>query len=259
MIALNRAQLRERIRRDRLGIVTPIEMNLSTAAEGDAPTYQPDPSNNVINAAIEEALSEINGDIFFSGSSGMIPIVVAAQTTGPYYQIDLQTAITSYTGTAQINNVSHAQWTPDDGNATRLIAKSFRELDRDRGDWMNAPVGVPQNYIIDSYNLYIYPAPSSAGTLNLMTGLSMLSPVDDTDTIGQLPADYHPTIMDMAAVRCIRTMIGNIEMQARLPILVPQIIEGKRLIRRWYISQMQDRQDGVTHRSNRPYFTGRRR
>jgi hypothetical protein len=260
MEQLTRAQMRERIRRDRLGITTPSMMALSTAAEGDCPTYQPDPNNDAINAAIEDALAEVNGEIFFNGSSGTIPVAVAAQTAAGLYTFSLMTAISSYTSAGQINNINHAHFTPTaSGVARRLKPKTQMELDRDRPDWMNTPVGLPEYYSIDAYNLSLLPSPSEAGTLYLNTGLSMLAPVDDTDTIDQLPNDFLPVIMDMATVNMIPILIGNVEMQQRAQMLVPRAQQGKYRLKLWYLSQMRDRKDGVTFRSNRPYFTGRRR
>lgn len=260
MILLTRAQLRERIRRDRLGILTPLGENLSTAAEGDPPTWQPDPNNDTINAAIEESLAELNQEIFFSGSNGQVPLAVTVQTAnGPYRVQNLITAIPGYTAVGQVNNISHVQWTPTSGPSVPLLPKTFLEMRRDFPDYNNTPPAVPSHYIIDSYDLYTYPAPVEAGTLYMLMGLSMLSPTDDTDYIGQLPADFNPLVMDMAAVRAGRTVIGDVEMQARVALILPAIAEGKKRLKVWYISQMQDRQAGVTHRSTRPYFTGRRR
>lgn len=261
MQLLTRAQMRERIRRDRLGIVTPKEMNLATAADGDAPTYQPDPSNNQINAAIEEALAELNSDVFFSGSNGLISVSIGAQTGTGTYRYGLTGAIGGYTGSGQINNIRHAHWTPagTGTSAIMLEAKTFRELDRDRPDWPNTPVGMPEIYLIESYDLHLFPSPSTAGTLSLQAGLSMLSPLDDTDTVGQLPADFTPVLLDMATVRLLPNLIGDAEMIGRAKLLIPRAEAGKQRMKVWYLTQMQDRQAGITHRRHRPQFTGRRR
>lgn len=259
MELLTRANMRERIRRDRLGIITPLQMSLASAAAGDVPTYQPDPSNESINAAIEEALAELNSDIFFATGSSLIPISVAAQTANGPYRINLQTAISSYTALGQINTTRHVHWTPTSGPVINLTPRTFLELNRDYQDIYNTPVGMPNFYSIEGYQILLFPAPSVVGTLYLEAGLSMLSPTSDTDTVGQLPADFMPVIMDMATVQLIPTLIGDVEMQARAQMLVPRAANGKLRVAKWFSDQQQGSDNNITHRSHRSWFTGRRR
>lgn len=248
--ALTRRQMREKIRINRLGVLTPVQMGITGAVDGDAPTQQPDPSNAQINDAIDDALSWINAEVGFNGSTDVLSFAVTAQTAdGSYQKLLSDSAITGYA--SQIKDVRSCGWVSGTDDEIHLKSNTFEDLERTRRDWRIEPVGTPIYYIIESYAIYLWPSPDTAGTVYMRAGLSLSGPASDSETIAQLPSEFFPVVMDLAAMLCCQGMPGDIEMQARIPGLQQRVGKGVALIRKWYNDTNKKYQGSFTHRSHR--------
>lgn len=250
MQALTRAQMRERIRRGRFAITTPFLMRVQGAEEGDAPPNEPWPDNLTLNDAIEEAVSICNNEVGFHGTSERISYSVTAQTaTGPYY---IQTDRIHFTPRGTVNSIRGAWWiNSGDTDSVYLEPVTYDVLIRDHPGWGELEVGTPKYILMDAGKVGLLPGPDTAGTLELLLGMSMTSPVGDIDTLGYFPADHYGLVMDIAAKEIADSLPGDYEMDLRSKRLASRIERKMRNLVDWFQSQTEEHEPVIAFESYR--------
>lgn len=243
------AHARDEIRR-RLGQVPPIDTSLDGAQAGDAPTWEPSPSNPLLDQCIREACSLITTECGVVDNGNIISVSVNAQTDSVPYMVMLN----NLTGVPsdQVVTVKGAWWADISGSGDRpLVPQSFAARERvSWRDWSRAP-GLPAWYAVDNYRVYVMPAPSTAGTLKLRVGLGLIAPDDDISQFHGLPADYVPRILDVVTFMLAIVTPADTDMAARLPALKLKRDEAIEAIKRWWNSNNPAYQPRVIARVGR--------
>lgn len=232
---MNLAQSRDVVRR-RLGQVPPIDTTLAGAKPGDAPSWDPSPSNAAINQCISEACSMITTECGVVDNANVIEVPIDAQTDNGPYLVPLNTL----TGqpTDQVVTVKNAWWADtSEGGDRPLVPQSFEGRERvNWRDWSREP-GLPAWYAVDNYRVYLMPAPANGGTLKLRVGLGLIAPMDDISEFHGVPADYVPRIIDVAVFLLASINPADTDMGARLPAMKLKRDEAIYSIRQWYNTQ----------------------
>lgn len=195
LCAITRGDYRDAIRR-KIGIVPPIDAGLGPS--GALPLGQSYPDNAVLNQCIADAIRTINRRCRLHETNGITVSLSAQTANGPLVQ-----PLTGLIGCAtqtSINTVQRLIFTDSAGNVTRLAATNFFEEDRRRYLFDTLAPGTPQFYFIQGYQLFIYPAPSLAGTLTIWAGTAITQMSDDVSVIDQLPSDYLQAVEDWGAL-----------------------------------------------------------
>lgn len=206
---LNRAEARDYIRR-KLQITPPVDYG--TGAVGEQPTYFPDPSNAAINQALDDALSEYVVRVGYQVAPA-VAFSIAAQTANGAYLFAIN-GLPGQPYAQGFHEIRRMSWTPTGGVNQTLRAVDRHFLDSKRMEWQNDVPGQPLRYWIEGGNVYVHPAPSTAGTLTIMAGMGVAGYMTDDDTIENLPADYHKGVY-ATAIRILAEMRPqNVEMQA---------------------------------------------
>lgn len=196
---LNRAQMRDAIRR-KLNITPPIDAGTGNA--GDQPVNRGNPSNQQMNDAIQESVHSLNRRCNFHVNNNInVPVpAINSSVLGPY-EINLQAAAVQSNPNldlATINDVRRAEYIDSSATYYRLEPTDYRELGLQRTDYKATPPGTPRQYWLEGYKLYVYPAQSVSGVVNLICGTGLLAFRLDTDTLTQIPLDYQDVIQYMA-------------------------------------------------------------
>ena len=247
---LTLAQMRDAVRRE-LNITPPIDEAIPGAREGDCPTAWPHPSNALINQSVRWAISKINRQTGFIGSNDFITLAIAAQTANYPLQISLQANVPN-TATFQINTVRRVSFLATGAvTETLLFPTTMYQLDREERPWASIPPAAPRFYLIEGGTLWLTPAPNVAGTLRLMCGLGLISPQVDTDTLGQLPSDYYPVVIDIVKAHLQANQIEDAVSEAALRVSIPQAEQGIRDIAEWLGGQAETLQPSLIFESHR--------
>lgn len=208
---LTKSQMRDVIRRN-LNQVPPFDSG--TGVQGMAPTGYESPTNPQINDAISKAISWINQETGFHAQDISYP-VLAQTANGPFI---LYENLLNWAGFASqtVNSVKRLIWDDGTGNPMALRASDYRDLDIQQVQWQQTPPGTPQLFWMTGYSIYLYPAPSVAGTIRMFVGDAIVSFIADNDRIDQLPEDLQGTITDYATwIICTGPMAGYVEQQQR--------------------------------------------
>lgn len=257
---LSRADLRDWVRRGRLGITPPID-NVPGAVAGQQPTYRPDPTNPVLNQAITEALAEVN-KIANVRTNMEVEIPVAAQTqiVGPTTVSLLDAGGAGRNG---LNHVTRVVWDNGTNTPFPLQATTYQKQDQ-RQDrlWNNYDAlglaNCPAYYFIVGYTMTIFPSPNVAGTLRIYATTTLLSPTSDGDYITDLPLDYTEDIITGVACRYWMMRSDDTDSQTKLNAWLPRWEAGKAAITEWYQSLAGDFQPSLTYEGNRRQRGNRR-
>jgi len=228
-IALNRAQIRDRVRRVYLGITPPIDPQPGTGAPvpgaqaGDAPTQRPDPSNAVLNDCLEMAVADLCRKCdYHENRVEAFPVAAyPAGFSGPAW-VGLQ----EFLGSANLRDIKRVVWTDSTHPPTLLQGTSWQTRDRLQQPQEAVPCGLPVFYLLQGYELGLLPAPTAAGTLSMLLGTSPYGPVTDQDILRQLPVDFHEVVFVGAAIRSLSRIAEDAEAQAKLSTLVPVWLTG---------------------------------
>lgn len=224
MPLLTRAQMRDGIRR-RLKRVPAADVGLGDV--GEPLPSQPWPANATINAAIEEALAEINRRCRMGVRSEPLQIDVTAQTDEGPYRVNLAYAAADWDDAA-ITGIDDCWYVTSGGDTCLLQATSRDQHIRDNPEHMTAEPGTPQYYWLDGTVLNLWPAPSDAGTIYILAGDVLKPPKHDLAYIDGLNPDEYPVVMDIVARDLAVQMGDDAEMQAVAAFLGPKAESGLR-------------------------------
>lgn len=243
------AEARDNIRR-RLGIVVPIDTTLTNAQAGDAPSWDPHPSNALLDQIIREACSYITTECGITDTGNVISVSVAAQTASVPYLVELSNL--PGVPSNQVVTVKAAWWADSTGSGDRpLYPQSFAARERvSWRDWSRA-VGLPAWYAVDSYRVYIMPGPEAAGTLKLRVGLGLLAPDDDISHFHGIPEDLVPRVLDVADFLLASVTPADVDMAARLPAFKLRCDDAVDALKRWWNGQNEGYQPRLIARVGR--------
>jgi len=224
--ALNRAQIRDRVRRIYLGITPPIDPQPTTglpvpgAHPGDAPQQRPDPSNAVLNDCLELSIQDLNRKCDYNENRVDSFPVSAVEAT---YRGPLFLSLQHFGGDGVTRNIRRVVWTDSAGIPPRILeATSWQRQDRLHAVSESSPPGLPQFYLLEQWELGIFPPPAQAGTLSMLMGNSPFGPGSDVDTIHQLPVDFHEVVYLGTAIRSLQRISEDAEARAKLQMITPQ-------------------------------------
>lgn len=232
MDLLTRGEMRDAVRRH-LSIVPPIDdpEAFPDAKPGDAPDYAPRPTNPDIDMRIGNKVSDLN---LASGSNfrtAIVSVPVAAQTANGPIRISLEGQNFDGATEFQINQVRDAWWQANDTGAVRIMtAWSLDTLSRELYRYQSYPPGIPYRYAIEGYAIWLVPAPAADGLLFMRTGMGIFPPLNDLDTLHDLPADCASAFVDIVAADCAMSMVDDATMQVLAQTLVPQAQQSEKRI-----------------------------
>jgi len=212
-------------------VTTPLQRGIPGAKAGDAPTWQPQPTNAAINTGILDAVSKANQYIGLSGTPTIRELPIDAQTNDGPFIIDLS-AIKGFPERA-LNSIRRAWWN-DGTTSTRLYPVILSSLDRVSDPYLSYAAGVPYRFAIEGYSLYLMPSPSTSGTLQFMAGASISGPIDDNDSFDQIPSDYDICLLCMALVEVCKMYPNDVEMSRRAEMYAPDATAGLERLSAWF-------------------------
>lgn len=195
---LTRPLLRDSVRR-RLGIQPPIDAG--TGINGQEPADVKWPSNQVINQAIADTLREISNKLGDNISTGVTISVPATTNDGMQY-ISLRGVDGCSTQNA-VDFVKRAVWTSGAAGTPqyRLYPTSVYELDRMQVTMDIMPPADPTQYVVEGYEIGLWPGALYGGTLTLYVGTGFFGFTDDTSPLTNLPQDWQNVLEDGAAAK----------------------------------------------------------
>lgn len=230
-----RAEFRDEVRRS-MNIVPPIDVSLSNPA-GAQPFNYPNPTNQQINQAFQQAISQTNREAGFHVTEYTLPVAaIDATTEGPFgiYLGDLTPNTTGSTVAFPpkgiINDVQRLLWLPAAaGSVPVLVLPKFRDnLDRSGNSsyYRTFPAAIPQFWYIEGYTLYVTPSQSTTGSYILTVGTGLANFACDDDTLDQVPIDYQD-IFTFGAVYLISiAQTNDVEADDRASKYGPLFIQG---------------------------------
>jgi len=128
-------------------------------------------------------------------------------------------------------------WYYESGGWKRpLREKSLNELDRDAYPYQSVNPGTPVYFAQEQYKLYICPAPSYAGTLEMMGARGIMGPLTDNDSIQSIPLDFEPAVLYKALEIICRSVPDDIEARSRLQAFIPLAEKGMVDLENWSTS-----------------------
>lgn len=227
---MNRAQMRDWLRR-MLGIQPPVDTTLPNVKAGDAPSWQPDPSNARLNQAIADACAALNRRLRLTDKQEPVAIPVAGQTDkGPLW-VPLGNPYDALPAGA-ITSVAGAVWHAGGARQT-LRAASLETLRAEYGTVEDTAPGTPTHYAVERYRVCLWPAPASAGTLELRVTTGLLAPQTDNEGFAQLPAEYDQCILYTALVDVAKGMAEDAAMAAIAENYKMEAARGEDELARW--------------------------
>lgn len=230
--------MRDAIRR-RLGIVPAVDAG---GREGDPVATYPWPSNKAINAAIDEALAEINREAELTRGTEQEWFLQPQSEPGP---ASLPRVMLQRPGSIQ-----EAYWYCN-GRKEKLKPSTREEMARDNKDWLNTPPGTPTTYVDGTQYIWIWPAPASPGSVIFYVSNPLVMPDLDDATVTELPLDYLPIICDMAAAALALSVPDDDEMLTRAQAYVAKAQEGKLAILKHISTRAKEHTPHVQVRSYR--------
>ncbi len=198
MCNMTRPFMRDAIRR-RLGIQPPIDNG--TGLPGQEPVDIKMPSNQVINQAITDTLSEISQRAKLPVLTNVTLAVPATTSTGLQF-IDLSGVAGCSTQNA-VDYIKRAVWTSANAGTPeyRLWPTAIYDLDRLSLSPDLMPAGEPTQYLIEGYQLGILPGSAYGGTISMYVGTGFFGFTDDTSPLIQFPNNLVTVLLDGASSR----------------------------------------------------------
>jgi hypothetical protein len=214
MPALTRAEARDVIRRKLKKLTSRQEYTLMGTGDnrvGDPASTHPFPDNDEINGELDLATDYINRKCRL-GHAQDVTVGVSAQTADGPLAIPLRSVgLDNGLNLGDVNLVKRAYY--DDGTTVFRLNPFSRETHDARRtiEIQNRDVGTPTEIWIEAYTLFIYPSPSTAGTLHLIAGTGIAF-VGDAASLEVLPTDYHDCLWTCAAWFLARNDPNDAEM-----------------------------------------------
>jgi hypothetical protein len=196
--ALQLNQMRDQVRR-LLQLQPLYDTSGNTGDWGNPIAGQPDPNNILINQVLNEAIDAINRVVRL-GKVTVLPGVsvsgVASYQYGPYY-VDYSGVVADPNSISETINVVWVN--AGTGKVIRLEPYGYYAPSRRYMPFNQyAPLPNPVQWQDAGTQIMLLPPPSQAGTLYLTQQEGLVHLVNDTDTIGYLPVNYHPTVWYLA-------------------------------------------------------------
>jgi hypothetical protein len=161
------------------------------------------PSNALLNQLIQKVVAEVNRRAKNTETNTPLQIAVAAQTANGPLSLRLDNVTSVY---GQINKIKHAWYVPTGGTtSTQLVPASSEHMDASYPLWMDTAPGTPRIRWTSGYQMNIWPAPSTAGTVYVTASVGCFAGNSDQDTIWQGSSDYTPVFLD-----CVKFELGRI-------------------------------------------------
>lgn len=251
------AQLRDAVRRQ-VRVRPPIDF-IPGALAGAVPPTQPNPSNPLLNQLIDKVVSKVNRKTRGGQTTTPINIAVAAQTANGPLTIPLASG---WTGAAsfQINKIKHVWYVEAGATSSQALTwQSANFEDSFNTYWQDMAPGLPTTAWVQGYQLNIWPAPDTAGTLYATAEMGVNNPLNDADTLGQLPADMYPVIIDNVVLELCAIQPDDAVYAAQAQLIGPASMDGLQDLIGWINTQNGNYQSGLQFRSLKLYPTIRRR
>lgn len=242
-VLLTRAAFRDEVRRC-LGIIPPIDVPGSGAAPGDQPSNSPKPTNQEINQALQNAVSDCNRDTEFHQDRFDVPVTAqSSDLLGPFF-IELSTLNPNRVGVlvqpvARIITVQRVTWHPGELSETltnqTLLTPVFRDsLDRSgTSDYYTIPASTPRYWFVDGYGLLITPAQNIAGVFQLTCATGIRGLQCDTDTLDGVPIDYQNIFLYGAIMHVSIAETQDVEWKDRAGAYGGMFRQGVQQFKRW--------------------------
>lgn len=235
--------------RRQLGIVPPIDDGTPDAQPGDLPPSRPTPSNPALQQAIENAVWRVNREAQLCQIDPTVMVSISVQTGEGPYSFPLLSL-----PRRGISRILAAWWHTSEGAIRRLRPLGSAEMDRLGRIWPATPASMPTRFWVEAGTVYIHPAPSAAGQLQLQVEHAVLPPQFDQDTFSWLPEELQTSVLYLALMDLAKTLVGDMEMQARIRVFEPDAMEALAALKSWAARQVGRYQPHLTFRS---YRTGR--
>lgn len=242
---MTRAQMYDWLRRQ-LGIVPPIDDGTVGAKPGDLPLARPLPSNPALKQAIENAVWRVNREAQLCQVDPAVFVEVPAQTEKGPYTFPLESL-----PRRSVSRALAAWWHSPNGAVRRLRAWGSAEVDRHRLIWPATPPSMPRQFWVEAGRVWLYPAPSNDGRLQLQIEHAVIPPQTDSDTFAGIPEELETAILYQALVDLSKTNLGDAEMGARARAFEPDALEGMAAVKAWAARQVGRYQPQLTFRSYR--------
>lgn len=239
--ARTKAQMRDSIRQN-LNRLTSLEEDPVTGTVGQPAITHPWPSNDLINACLTKALSEVNRRAGFNEIQN-VNLAVPIGTSTPQ-TFDIRTIGTDQgLSEGQINEVRSVWWIDSvSSTPVRVYPVARDEMDRDDTNYMAWSPSTPRRFSMDGYTLSLYPGSSLGGTLMLIVGNGIVGFVTDTDTIETLPMDYHPVIEYVATRLVALTQSTDVEMDKSAQTYGALAVSGIMDVEKWVMRKNVEQQ-----------------
>lgn len=226
---LTRPEMRDAVRRT-LQIVPPIDAGVPGAVPGQQPTNAPWPSNEDINQALQQAISDINRETGFHVSQVSVPVNgVLSSALGPL-QLSMETLNNSTSlSIGNINEIRRCLWLDSQSNSVPILLNPTNRYALDRSNnsvYYQIPPAFPMQWFVEGYTLNILPSPTDDGTLLLVVGSGVIGLQGESDPIDQLPTDYQWVVQYQCVVRLSKMQVLDTEGQARAAMFIPDAERG---------------------------------
>jgi hypothetical protein len=199
---LNRAQMRDAIRR-MIEVVPLYDQTGSTGDEGQPTPGQPEPNNNTMNDAIAQSIDYLNRNArieLLSIPSGGVAVSSAPTWLQGPYPVDVSAALSD---TLQPVEISEVTWDNGQANTTgqyiRLQPVDYYAEIKPFDQFKTYPQQpTPQQYFVIGNQVFLVPAPNTAGTLWFYYTIGIPQLTADTGTgseIAVLPVCFQDVIL----------------------------------------------------------------
>ena len=211
---LDLAGFRDTVRR-RLDITPKIDVTNTPTDTGQPYASQPYPSNQQINDAINSAINSLNSTIRVGRPD--VSTVLQVSPCAPNWRGPQFVPITA-ADMADAVNVTFSDMT---GKVARLVKATYYQKVKGAEPFRQYEAQYPQMWFQTGGDIGIVPGASIPGSLTVTVAQSLPQLVNDTDTLDALPASLQEYIAVQAAIVCSSMRARDVDMQARVQVLMP--------------------------------------
>ncbi len=227
-----RRDYREWIRVIGLNITnTPKALGLPGGIAGQEALNQAEPSNYQIDMAIASACRVVCQQVNLADSGPPRTVPVPVQTTNGPMPISL-----GYVpGLKDRSLISIRRFWWYDGTTSNLLQPFIlSDADNRNNPYLNDAPAVPMRYAIEGYNLYLDPAPGTAGYIQFMAGCGVLNPQSDDESYDQIPETYDQNVNLIALQFLAKTDATDVTMKTRAELFAPDAAAGLERLKAWF-------------------------
>lgn len=203
------AQFRDTVRRH-LEIQAPVDIQGNS---GDAPSLTPDPSNPVINEAINEAIATVNRLVRL-GSATTRSLAISGQsaTVRGIQFVDISAVVANVNALVEIE---HVWFTSKGGDIITLQPYSYYAPTKGHQPYPQQAPGRPSQFVLAGNQIGILPPSNIDGTVTFsyLSGMNYL--FADTDQIVGVPYECQWAVVYWACYLLCAQKSYNVDYQAR--------------------------------------------